>query len=392
MGHFREYCGDLVLNQNPQAREGMYAHRSASTGLLLGSGYAMLRREFRSWRGNRHKPASAHRVLVTLGGADPANTTLKVIRAVRQLTAKKLEVIVLVGPANPYRAELDAEVRGAEQSIELKNSVSNMPELMAWADFAISAAGSTCWELAFMGVPNLLIVLAENQSGGAEALQKLEVSRNLGWHAGLQPETIATELGRLLDDTETRHQMSECGRALIDGEGVMRVIEELHKGVTSAAAPGRLNLRPATIDDAETLWNWANDPDVRSSAFSQAQIPWENHVKWLSSKLQAPDCLILLASDSNAGLVGQIRFDIRGNEAWIDLSLASEARGRGLAAELIRNGVSYAAHQLPAVKHFRAEVKAANARSGRAFLRSGFMPVGQTDHDGAAVVQLTCQR
>ncbi len=390
-GHLDRYCGDIVLNQNPQANARMYARRAADTELLLGSRYAMLRREFRTWRNRPEKGRAVRRLLVTLGGADPANTTLKIIRAVQELGDLELEVVVLIGAANPHRPELEGAVRAHGRPIELRNSVSNMPELMEWADFAVSAAGSTCWELAYMGVPNLAIVLADNQSEGAESLQRMNVSRNLGWHANLTPKMIAEELTDLFAQPEARHRMSDCGRALIDGDGAPRVIEALRGRATPVPATDArsLQLRAVTMDDAKLLWTWANDPEVRASAFNQSAIAWEEHVAWLGAKLQDANCCLLLASDESGEPVGQIRFDVCGDEAEIDVSVAAAVRGRGLASQLITAGVSYASAARPSLKVFRASVKNANRRSSRAFVRAGFEPVEARTHRGEAVTQLS---
>ena len=132
----------------------MYANREAHTRLLLGTRYVLLRREFWPWRGWRREiPAVARKVLVTLGGGDPDNVTLKVIRALAQVEIEGLEAVVVVGPANPHLEELQAAVKDTPHPIRLESNVTNMPELMAWADVAITAGGSTCWETAFMGLP-----------------------------------------------------------------------------------------------------------------------------------------------------------------------------------------------------------------------------------------------
>ena len=65
-----------------------------------------------------------------------------------------------------------------------------MPQLMAWADLAVSAAGTTCWELAFMGLPMLLVVLADNQRPNATCLDELGVAGNLGWHGELSEDKV----------------------------------------------------------------------------------------------------------------------------------------------------------------------------------------------------------
>jgi spore coat polysaccharide biosynthesis predicted glycosyltransferase SpsG len=102
--------------------------------------------------------------------------------------------------------------------------VTNMPELMAWADVAISAGGSTCLELAFMGLPLLLLVLAENQGRNAECLAATDVAVNLGWHAHCTPEQITEALQTLCFSQARRRAMSREGRVLTDGKGCVRVV------------------------------------------------------------------------------------------------------------------------------------------------------------------------
>ncbi|MFM7449166.1 MAG: UDP-2,4-diacetamido-2,4,6-trideoxy-beta-L-altropyranose hydrolase, partial [Leptolyngbyaceae cyanobacterium] len=160
-GHAEHYCADLVLNQNIGASEDLYANREAYTQLLLGTQYVLLRKEFWPWQGwQRQVPVIARKVLVTLGGSDPENVTLKVIQALQQLKLEELEVVVIVGGSNPHYEQLQAAVQSSSCQISLQQNVTNMPKLMAWADVAIAAGGSTNWELVFMRLPTLIISLA----------------------------------------------------------------------------------------------------------------------------------------------------------------------------------------------------------------------------------------
>ncbi|NEP28200.1 UDP-2,4-diacetamido-2,4,6-trideoxy-beta-L-altropyranose hydrolase, partial [Moorena sp. SIO3I6] len=182
-GHAAHYWADLVLNQNVYAHEGLYAKRESYTQLLLGTQYTLLRKEFWPWQGwQRQIPTVARKVLVTLGGADPDNVTLKVIQALQQVKVEGLEAVVVVGGSNPHYQQLQAAVHDSGTAITLKYNVTNMPELMAWADIAIAAGGSTCWELAFMGNPSLVVILAENQRQVAEKLDAFGAAINFGWH------------------------------------------------------------------------------------------------------------------------------------------------------------------------------------------------------------------
>jgi UDP-2,4-diacetamido-2,4,6-trideoxy-beta-L-altropyranose hydrolase len=227
-GHADHYCADLVLNQNMYAHESLYPSREPYTRMLLGPPYALLRREFWLWRGRPREVASrSTRVLVTLGGSDQDNVTLDVIQALRQLRRPDLEARIVVGPANTHLAALRRAIGGSIVQIDLLSAGTDMPALMAWADLAISAAGSTCWELAFMGVPSVTIILADNQQGIAESLGQAGAGINMGWHTHLSGRALAELVGELLEQPNARRQMSDRGRSLVDGWGVERVVRLL---------------------------------------------------------------------------------------------------------------------------------------------------------------------
>jgi len=226
-GHAKHYYADIVLNQNISASKKFYQNREPYTELLLGAKHALLRREFwpyNNWQ--RQTPASPCKVLVTFGGGDPDNATLKVIQALQQLVIENLEAIVVVGGSNPYYETLQAK-SAISKNIHLVQNVANMPKLMAWADVAISAGGSTCWELAFMGLPNLIITLADNQKPIAEALDQVGVAVNLGWHNKVLSHTIAVALLELSSNSQKMIEMSKYGQQLVDGFGGKRIVREL---------------------------------------------------------------------------------------------------------------------------------------------------------------------
>ena len=224
--HLDRYFADVVLNQNINARRLRYACEPY-TRLLLGTRYVLLRSEFLAWRGWRREiPTAACKVLVTLGGSDPENQTLKVVRALQQMDVEGLDAVIVVGASNPHFGEL-AAVRDSPFAVRLVRNADNMPELMAWADVAISAGGSTCWELAFMGLPAVILTLAENQRGIATGLDEAGVTVSLGWYTEVSSLQVASTLMRLFQDRSLRRQMSQRGREVVDGLGTERVIKSL---------------------------------------------------------------------------------------------------------------------------------------------------------------------
>jgi len=222
-GRGASYVAEIVLNQNPQATEALYRPRGPSTKLLLGPEYVLLRREFAAWRHWERKiHAPACKLLVTMGGSDPENVTLRVVETL--MSVRSFAVQIVVGGSNPHLAHLRARLEACGPGLRLVHDASEMAELMAWADVAISAAGTAAWEMAFMGLPSLLIVLAENQERIASALSDAGAALNLGRAQDLRSEDIRDRLNSVTASKEILRKMSTSGRALIDVRGAERVL------------------------------------------------------------------------------------------------------------------------------------------------------------------------
>ncbi len=230
VGGANHYYADIVLNQNLYAHEQLYTTREPNTKLLLGLRYVLLRREFIKWRRlDRHIPDKARRLLVTLGGGgDEKEALLRVITSLRQID--NIETRILLGGYNDSNVEeVKAALRDVKGEVQVERKIASMPDAMAWADLVISGAGSTCWELAFMGTPALVLILAENQRRVAESLESYGVVENLGWQRDIDESDMSAALSRLLSDPRRRREMSEEGRKLIDGQGALRVVSAIEE-------------------------------------------------------------------------------------------------------------------------------------------------------------------
>jgi len=222
------YHADLLLNQNAYATPEMYVNRAGSCTLLLGATYLLLRREFQEWRDHDRQIAPRTRnLLVTFGGSDAENATELALQALALLPAPAMNVRVLVGASNPHRAALERVAAKLDHSVEFQTDSKRIAEEMAWADVAVSAAGSTSWELGFMGLPSLLIAVSENQDGCAQYLHQHGIAISLGRQSQAQPAEAAAALSALAADPARRTEMSSRGRALIDGRGAERVVQTM---------------------------------------------------------------------------------------------------------------------------------------------------------------------
>jgi UDP-2,4-diacetamido-2,4,6-trideoxy-beta-L-altropyranose hydrolase len=224
------YPVTAVLNQNLHARAEDYAAKTEAR-LLLGPRHALIRSEFRSHRAwSRTIPARAAKILVTLGGADPGGHTGKIIKAIQVLKDRvpgaDPRVRVIVGAANPRLDALQAMIVGSS-GFEILSNVRDMGARMRWCDLAVSASGSTVWELALFRTPMLLATASTVEEPVAGSLADAGAALGLGRLEDLDVAALADAIAGLVGDADTRSRLSLAAGALVDGEGAERVVDQM---------------------------------------------------------------------------------------------------------------------------------------------------------------------
>jgi UDP-2,4-diacetamido-2,4,6-trideoxy-beta-L-altropyranose hydrolase len=222
-----QYDVDILLNQNLSAASLQYRFASSSTRVLFGPHFALLRPEFSRTNMCRDIPQHAERLLVTMGGTDPAEGAFLALEALRRLAQNELTVRIVAGIDNPRMHELTLASRELGPRVEVLGAVGNMAEHLAWADMALTASGSTVWEMCCLGLPMLLIVTASNQLGIAKALHQHGAAVSLGEIEYITPDMLTASLKKFLGDPSLRQALSQAGKQLVDGRGAARVAEIL---------------------------------------------------------------------------------------------------------------------------------------------------------------------
>ena len=368
--HATAYPVRWILNQNVYAAAGMYAGTKAR--LLLGPSFALLRDEFLPWIAwKRSIPQRARKILITIGGSDPDNASERILQSLafleRKGKDKDLEVVLVVGGGNPHLSKLQAASELCPVPVRIVQSVRDMPALMAWADVAISGAGVTTYELCYMGLPSLLLIIAENQRRIAESLGQSGVAVNAGTSREFHPESFASQLQALIESPQRRQAMSQGARELVDGSGNERV--------RAALVDRELQLRLVRESDCQLLFEWATDPIARAASFHAAAISWEDHARWFEERLQDRQSVIYIGENGAGDPVGLVRFQIKGDCGVLSVNVDPEFRGEGWGRELI----SFSTRTLvraAAVRRIEAFVKPDNQGSIRLFKASGFRPGG----------------
>lgn len=229
-GHAGQYDTDIILNQNFYAEQMKYRNSAPSAQLLLGPAYALLRQEFVQWKDRkRTTPKTATRILVSMGGADARNDTERVLTCLQSMDREKLEITVVSGAANPHLKLLEQSARKSRHAVRLLPNVTNMAALMAEADLAIAAGGSTCYELLYMGLPGLVLITANNQERNVRALEQADAIVNAGWNTKVNDQSLISLLKSVLLDHPLRARLSAKGPGIVDGRGCSRVLSAMQR-------------------------------------------------------------------------------------------------------------------------------------------------------------------
>lgn len=290
----RTHDCEILLDQNfGRKNEDYQALVPSHCQLLLGTRYTLLRDEFASWRAmslNRRKSVQPPKhILVNLGGVDNDNVTLKILQSLNtfvQQSTQSFNVTVVMGKTAPHIESVQRFAKHASFACAVLVNVTNMAQLMANADLAIGAAGSTTWERCCLGLPMVLIVLADNQQVIAKALADknlVKVVTDIG--------ALDEQLPRLLSELADNYKkFSRQSAKLVDGQGAKRVAH----WIKFAQKFQHCQVRQATQADSQMIWQWRNHVDVRRWMFGQDEIALADHEKWYGRQLDRANVHLLI--------------------------------------------------------------------------------------------------
>lgn len=223
----RQHACHVLLDQNLGREAQDYAGKVPAEAIVLaGSRYALLRPEFRSLRERsvaRRLNSKLRSIFISMGGVDQSNTTGQILTTLRQCRLDvDTRISIVMGSRAPELMSIQEASHQLPWHTDVKVDAANMAELMSEADLAIGAAGGSAWERCCLGLPSLLVVLAENQRPGALALAHAGAARLVG-----DACDINTHLPSAIDalrDGAVRAEMAAKASSIADGQGVERVV------------------------------------------------------------------------------------------------------------------------------------------------------------------------
>lgn len=224
----RNHDCDILLDQNYIENGNRYKKLVPENCVqLLGPKYVLLRQQFYFAKKKlKNKNGAVKKILIFLGGADPDNETSKVLDAIKLLKMPDIYVDVLIGQVNPFLNEIK-KLAGEIPNTKCHINVENMAELLIDAELCVGAGGSTTWERCCLGLPSIVMIIAENQIKVAESLAKKGIIINLGWHKKVTKNDIKNALLNLINDQDKLRTMSLKGMEMVDNYGTKRVVEKI---------------------------------------------------------------------------------------------------------------------------------------------------------------------
>jgi UDP-2,4-diacetamido-2,4,6-trideoxy-beta-L-altropyranose hydrolase len=310
----RNHDCDFLLDQNLAANwQTRYAGKVPETcKLLLGPQYALLAPIYAELH-ERIPPREGQvkRILVSFGGGDYEELYAKVMADFLSLNRPDIHLDMVI----PGRHHLESKYA----NIKIHDRLPSLAPLMAKADLAIGAAGSTSWERLCLGLPSLVMVLADNQVEIAKELNRRELVRFY------EPSLLACP-------PKFQPRQSE----LPDGRGLSRILSIL---MANKEMP--LRIRHANLKDEAWLLELANDPASRQNSFSIEKIAPETHKAWFYEKLKNfEQCCLYIAETSEGFPIGQVRFELQDNGSWeLSYALAPNFRGVGLGKIMLGKAI-----------------------------------------------------
>lgn len=350
---------DIVINHSPHVTQKDFS-TEPYTQFALGLKYAMLRPIFFEKRKQPRSIASIQKVFVSFGGADKYNLSLKATQALCSFDSIQ-EIHVLLGGA--YNDKSIDTLAQASDKVHLHKNLSGnqVAQLMQDCDFAIAPSSTILCELCAVRTPVLSGYFVDNQIQIYHAFSEQKAIVPAGDFATYTVDSFKEKITSILQIKDYNAYI-KVQEQLIDLKIKTRLL--------SLLAQEQIKVRKASLEDMKLIYDWSNDPLVRSSSYTSEPIPFETHKAWFTKKITEQASLMHII-EYNGTPAGLVRYTINEEDAVIGINISSAFRGQKLGNSFLRQ--STAAFFQEYSKPILAHIKTSNIASVKSFEQAGFI-------------------
>lgn len=348
----RQHDCDVLLDQTYGRDPNDYKNLvPENCTILAGSDYVLLRKEFIVMRPKaiekRRNTKEIKRILISMGGSDPDNYTLKALELVKK-SGFKGNIDVVLGFAGNNLEQIKQYVTSMINKVDF-HANANMAELMYEADLAIGAAGSSVWERCCLGLPQYLIQTAENQNCNFNSLKELG---------------MVDSLSNLLLRKDF-YKFSE--KINIDCFGINRIIISLV--INDCLKP--INFRKVNMSDKDLIYSWQNIKEVRMYFNNPNPPSLIEHELWFSSRLKQIEnpYWFINYDNKDCGIIS-LTYDHSNKNYNLSWFVIPEKRGNRLGGEALKIAINI----VKPIK-IHASVHKDNIASHKIFKNLGFIKI-----------------
>ncbi len=364
----REHRCDMLLDQNLGAESDHYTRFLPENSFVMaGADYALLRPEFRLLRycslEARRIQKKIKQIMITLGYAAPVNTIKTILDGILQSELAFANVTIVHGDAQDIVLDWQGK---SDIMISVHEYVEDMATMMMDSDLLVTNAGSTSWERCCLGVPAIMVIMAENQIPVSHALHQNKAGISLGSFIDMRCKDIADAIHKISSPASVA-KMSASAASVCDGLGARRVSLELLP--ERAADEATVTFRPVTQMDVTLLYQWQCFPETRRYARNVNPPTFEEHLSWFAERLAAQHGVFSII-EYDRQPAGVLRLDITSSnyeEYEISIFIIPERMKMGIASAALRT-----VKRLLPDDQILAEILPENSASQTLFERAGY--------------------
>ena len=349
--HSTHFHADVIINHAAGVTENDYS-AEAGAQFCFGFDYLLLREPILRAAASENYARDNRNFLICLGGADPKNDTIRVLKMVATEVPEG-HIYVIVGSAYQYEDELNA-YRDSNYNVTILRNLNaeEMAEVMKSCGTAITSPSTVSLEYLVIGGNLFLYQIADNQTRIFNFLTKNQLAFDF------------EKFGK----TEPIHQNVARAnqKAIIDGKSPKRLIN-IFRALSFDLSS---NLRWARGYDVMDYFELANESGTRQGSFSKEKIPFSTHEQWFYRKLANQNVQMYLL-EIDGEFAGQIRFDVA-EKAIVSYSIAPKFRGMGYGKLLLKKGIEKFRKETNSNIEIEGFVKKENKPSNRIFQNLGF--------------------